>query len=348
MFAGTLLPGAEPRFAQLVAEFAVIAEAAGTRDFYNAALTALGRLMNCDRQIAMRYSQYARPEFLVNKSLGQEAEAIYLKGLYRLDPILRLVRTQVHVRVFSTMELQQEEPGNVYFEDLYRSAGIQDELVVLLPAAGGIWVALCLDFGDRPFSKAEMAFVAQIYPFLERIHELHIDCCLSGRRGGFLSDGQLAVMVLDAQGFVCFRNAIWSTKVSAAAENAILNAAERLPEGLHSVSDTDVVHWQILGSVHAVAPGGRIFVLERRSPGHVELDIANLLQTVAAEFQLTPRECDIVLAGLRGRSTQAIARDLNISTGTIRNHKHRLYQKLDVTSEREIASLILSRVFKAS
>jgi DNA-binding NarL/FixJ family response regulator len=30
----------------------------------------------------------------------------------------------------------------------------------------------------------------------------------------------------------------------------------------------------------------------------------------------------------------------------VRNHKHRLYSKLDVTSEREVTSLIFDRIFK--
>jgi DNA-binding CsgD family transcriptional regulator len=278
--------------------------------------------------------------------LGAEAAAIYLQDLYRLDPLLRLVRTQVRDRVLTSQQLHSEEPGNVYFEDLYRSARIFDELVVLLPAVGGIWVALCLDRDERPFSPAEVAHVRQIYPLIERLHRLHIDCCLSGGRGGYLNDSPLAVMVVDSLDSVCFRNAIWSGKVVAADEATIRQASLGSPEGVISLNDVDVVHWERLEATHAVAPAGLIFVLEHRSPGY--LDIDTLLGRMATDHQLTPRECEIVRHSLRGLSTAAIARRLAVSVGTVRNHKHRLYHKLNVTCEREIASLVLARIFKSA
>ena len=55
-----------------------------------------------------------------------------------------LAGTQVVERVLTTIDMRGEENGAIYFEDLYRSAQIYDELVLLLPAAGGVWVALCL------------------------------------------------------------------------------------------------------------------------------------------------------------------------------------------------------------
>lgn len=341
-----ILPEAASDLPRLIVELANIAEAIGSRDFYSAALSSLGKLLDCKRQIAVRYAQFAKPQFLVNKSLSAEAEDVYMQELYRLDPLLRLVRTQVLNRIVTSLQLHSEETGNIYFEDLYRSARIYDELVVLLPAVGGVWVALCLDFDDRPFSPGEVAFIRQIYPLIEHLHRLHISGCLFGRRGGYLNDSQLAVMVLDSQDHACFRNAVWAGKVSVADEEVILSVSRGLSEGVHSLNEPDVVHWETLEAGNALAPGGRIFVVERRSPGY--LDIDNLLTKVDVDYRLTPRECEILRHGLRGLSTAAIAKCLDISTGTVRNHKHRLYCKLDVTSEREIASLIFARIFKNS
>jgi RNA polymerase sigma factor (sigma-70 family) len=56
---------------------------------------------------------------------------------------------------------------------------------------------------------------------------------------------------------------------------------------------------------------------------------------------LTPRERDIVRLVLGGFPTAAIADRLGISPGTVRNHRKRLYAKLDITSERELFSLFL-------
>jgi DNA-binding CsgD family transcriptional regulator len=327
----------------LIAELSKVAAAIGSREFYDVVLRALGALLGCERQLAVRYARFARPQFLVNRSLTAEAEDLYMQNLYRIDPLLRLVRTQVRERVLTTLDMHREENGAIYFEDLYRSAQIYDELVVLLPAAGGVWVALCLDVNDRQFRADEVAFIRLIYPLIDSFHQRHISSCLLGHRGGYLNDSQLAVMVLDAQGEACFRNGIWSGKVSGAEEEMIRAVSASSGAGMHSLNEQDVVHWETLEAGNALAPNGRIFVVEARSPGYLGID--TLFIQLAADYELTPRECEIIDLGLRGLSTAAIAKRLAIGAGTVRNHKHRLYAKLDVTSEREIASLIFGKIF---
>lgn len=54
---------------------------------------------------------------------------------------------------------------------------------------------------------------------------------------------------------------------------------------------------------------------------------------------LTPRESEITTLCLRGYPNASIARALSISRGAVKNHKLRLYRKLDITSERELFSL---------
>jgi DNA-binding CsgD family transcriptional regulator len=55
-----------------------------------------------------------------------------------------------------------------------------------------------------------------------------------------------------------------------------------------------------------------------------------------SDFQLTPRERDIVSLILQGHPTVSIARHLGLARGTVKNHRRRLYRKLDITSEREL------------
>jgi len=56
---------------------------------------------------------------------------------------------------------------------------------------------------------------------------------------------------------------------------------------------------------------------------------------------LTPRERDIVHLVLSGYASRTIAERLRIGLGTVRNHRKRLYAKLDITTERELFSLFL-------
>ena len=61
----------------------------------------------------------------------------------------------------------------------------------------------------------------------------------------------------------------------------------------------------------------------------------------------SPRESEIVLQMTRGCHNASIARHLGLTVGTIKNYKRRLYEKLDVTSAREVFTLIITHLFGA-
>lgn len=52
--------------------------------------------------------------------------------------------------------------------------------------------------------------------------------------------------------------------------------------------------------------------------------------------ELTPRERGVVALMLAGHPTSAIATRLRVSRGTVRNYRSSIYDKLDITSEREV------------
>jgi DNA-binding CsgD family transcriptional regulator len=51
---------------------------------------------------------------------------------------------------------------------------------------------------------------------------------------------------------------------------------------------------------------------------------------------LTEREREVVQLVLSGYPSQRIARKLGIAQGTVKNHRRRIYDKLDITTEREL------------
>jgi DNA-binding CsgD family transcriptional regulator len=63
--------------------------------------------------------------------------------------------------------------------------------------------------------------------------------------------------------------------------------------------------------------------------------------------KMTPREKDIVNYVLHGYPNSIIADRLNLSIGTIKNHRHRLYFKLDITTERELFSMFLEYLLRS-
>ena len=73
------------------------------------------------------------------------------------------------------------------------------------------------------------------------------------------------------------------------------------------------------------------------TPLNFERAVAAFLPT-----ELTRREREIVRFILGGFHNDAIAAKLGIGSGTVRNHRKRLYGKLDITNERELFSLFLA------
>ncbi|MCE1782018.1 helix-turn-helix transcriptional regulator, partial [Enterobacter hormaechei] len=68
-------------------------------------------------------------------------------------------------------------------------------------------------------------------------------------------------------------------------------------------------------------------------------------QTPAAEmayldtqtrYSLTPRECEIVELILQGKGSPQIAEKLFISTGTVKNHRKNINQKIQIRSQAEL------------
>jgi DNA-binding CsgD family transcriptional regulator len=84
----------------------------------------------------------------------------------------------------------------------------------------------------------------------------------------------------------------------------------------------------------------------RRAPAEADAGLAAALQGMAPD--LTPRERDIVALVLEGYPTATIAKRLNVAHGTVKNHRLRIYEKLDITSERELFLAYLQRLRAAA
>jgi len=57
--------------------------------------------------------------------------------------------------------------------------------------------------------------------------------------------------------------------------------------------------------------------------------------------QLTPREYQVAMLVARGFSNREIARELGLSTGTVKLHMHKVIQKLGVKSRSQAMLMIL-------
>jgi DNA-binding CsgD family transcriptional regulator len=69
-------------------------------------------------------------------------------------------------------------------------------------------------------------------------------------------------------------------------------------------------------------------------------DLEKRSAQLAAQHGLTPRESQVVIELIHGKSLSAIGESLYISTNTVRTHVHRLYAKLDVHNRQELLDLL--------
>ena len=97
---------------------------------------------------------------------------------------------------------------------------------------------------------------------------------------------------------------------------------ERLESAFPAIAALHDVHRRLNGDATALA--------------RTRTSAPSQLPPLALWPRLSPRERDIAGLILAGHPTSSIAARLGISPGTIRNHRHRIHDKLDITSEREM------------
>ena len=63
-------------------------------------------------------------------------------------------------------------------------------------------------------------------------------------------------------------------------------------------------------------------------------------EEIAARYDLSPREIDVLAAFARGRNVAYLAERLCLSENTIRSHSKSLYTKLGIHSKQELLDLV--------
>ncbi len=72
------------------------------------------------------------------------------------------------------------------------------------------------------------------------------------------------------------------------------------------------------------------------------------VRAAVAKLGLTQRGSQIVEKLAAGKSTQALAKELYISTGTVRTQLQKIFTKLEISSRVELLSLVLTKVLEAT
>ena len=335
------------RLKEFLAGMPAILDAIGQDDFYDRISSEVARFVGSNRYLVIRYARYSKPNFFVNFAMTDDAIASYMSEYYRIDPLLRMARQGVDEEVVTFDELRNKAQDTLFYDEMYRTAQIRDELVFLLAAIGGATIAICIDRDDRNFTQGEMRLARSIFPILKRLHSLHLHQSLKAPGGDRFNQADVAMMILDSNNNVLFRSDAWLRAATLENEAAFSSRLSKAEQGVLRLQNNRVLHWERLCEFNGIAPQGTSVFLEEVSPGYLDLSDTDWKGRFASLHGLTPREIDIISLLMNGEPTVRIAQELGISSGTVRNHKHRLYMKLDITTERELFSMLFHELTKS-
>src|ERR1700733_9701786 len=122
-------------------------------EIYRVLLAALRASLRAVLSMLMRSSRRGSPEYLIHEGLQPEHMAMYLRGLYRVDPIYRFCR-RAKARGVKDLAAMCTTPerSSEYFNVFLRLTGMADDLAILLPAGAGRSIGLVYErrFAFRP------------------------------------------------------------------------------------------------------------------------------------------------------------------------------------------------------
>jgi DNA-binding CsgD family transcriptional regulator len=311
-------------------------------DFHTYLLRAAASLVPHDLLSIIRYSRVAAPDFFVREDYTPEFVDLYNREFYRYDPYYRYWKEggepgiKPMSRILTEMKLRER-----YMNAVLAEAHISDEIGILLPPIGGGCLALFIDLTSGKFSRADIARLEEAYPLIAGLQEAHVASLRSGiwSESDEVGNGLPAARptrILDRDHIEVCQNPAWQYLLAREGQQ-LTQAVDSLPRagaGQVTFHGDLVLHRAALPAGFGLAPGGWIEMVEPqgRSPRHP--DHFELPPELAEK--LTPREVDIVRLILQGYPSTSIADKLGVSRGTIKNHRLRLYEKLDITTEREI------------
>jgi DNA-binding NarL/FixJ family response regulator len=104
---------------------------------------------------------------------------------------------------------------------------------------------------------------------------------------------------------------------------------------LKDAAPDDLVH-----CVRQVAAGQQWFPTKIVDAA-IEREIGDQAESKRLVEMLTPREREVVASLCKGLSNKKIARQLNLTEGTVKIHLHNIYDKLGVTNRTALTALVI-------
>jgi DNA-binding CsgD family transcriptional regulator len=318
------------------------ARAIGSDAFPARLLRLFGRLIRHDMAMVVRYARFSAPDFLVSNGASAEMIESYRAGWYRFDPFYGYWQKRERGGVVSLREVAPPSLVRSGYRAFQRQANICDELGMFLPGIGRASIALFLERSRGWFSDAEKERARRVYPAIAGLYRAHIGrifAALGQGRTAASPAGTRAMLLVDRDGARIYADKLWREAERDAAVTRAMGELRVRPSDHAALPGNRVLHVEPLEPDFPLAPGGRMYVIERLGLTPAALSPRALIARFGQG--LTPREQEIVDLILEGHPSATIAKRLGIGRGTVKNHRRRLYDKLDITTERELFLLYL-------
>ena len=298
-----------------------------------------GSVLSHDSGWIVRYDGVSSPDVLYTKGISDSIVQYYLEARPQVgDPYLCSWRGNINARIETLADaLPMAVDRDFYDRDFMQRAEFTDELVVYLPSFGRSCLSLFFERRDGRFGERELKKLQSLFPAMLGLHDAHIRMVFSDLTAACVSNKENAFVLSDRTGAPIFSTAGWR------------HAEERMPKlrlATHCKTtcgcDTCDLSEMGLRSVpldngHSIAPGGSLIYLADPAEADSQCDEVEAMRILD---KLTPRERDILLLTLEGYSTGAIAQQLSLAKGYIKNCRLRMYKKFNVGSERKMISML--------
>lgn len=293
-----------------------ISEAIGTERLEKELADAMGAAIDCDFITMARYSALGRPCFLIHSHCFPSRMAeLYLSQYIHLDPYVEYWRSSEMPGVVRPRELTARWP---HYQDYVRvflpEIGVRDEIGVFMPPVARDSIAFFFNNRTRLFTDGEVARLQNLFAACAALYRLHVRVLLDGDGAGVGGSPSLGrpLRVTNHTGSTIWVTNEWREQENPDAQLVRTSVAEEF------------------GSSQRY-----LWTLAPRGAAQGAHDYATF-ESWAHQIGLTPRERDVTGLALRGHSSAGIAKALGLSVGNVKNHKRRIYNKLDITSEREL------------
>lgn len=292
-------------------------------------LEVLKSIIPSRKTVIATYSKHSPSDITFCEGSPVEITELFRREYYNIDPFYAWWRSYGRPGVVPlSMTLPEGRKSNAYSAIYLKQANISDEMGVFFPPFGDESTALFLERSKGKYSDSDINAMRRLYPLLTKLHHAHIMriCERFDSRKVF----NRPTMFLDKQGKPSLLSSSWTKEHSDLLE-AISGSVKR--PGSYLIDSRRLFVAERVAPDFPIAPRGLMIVLADQGKKPVAIPSS---MPVVLSPDLTKRENDVISLVLRGFDNKAIAENLSISYGTVKNYRLNIYQKLEIGTEREL------------